>query len=260
MKSGNDILVSRPLSQEWPDVWQDFVRDDVVHLAKRMARDRHRWPSGLEAYVDDHAGMEVLLRAISGHPTHFVVLAKYADSKSEVLRADISIGGRPRHGGPAEDAHRCMVLIRVPHFVEDAKSVIGNVVGSTAVRLMTFEHFDLLGWHETVQDRFREFVEGILCGVDGKRQISVSLEGGRRARPHQVIEQGAQIVNKVRRDESQARRDRLMAGDLEDIAAAFQVTPTLGGKWLASPELLDLNVQMVKVQFRSLQPPFEIVQ
>ena len=50
-----------------------------------------------------------------------------------------------------------------------------------------------------------------------------------------------------------------MAGDLEDIAAAAQISASIRGVRVVPQKLLDLNVEVIEVGFRSLQPPFEII-
>src|SRR5712692_9658412 len=245
--------------EELPEIWQDFVRDDVVHLAKGVARDVHGWPPSLKAYVQIDVGVEIILRTISGYPTYFLVFAKRAVPKTEEGFKGEVIASRCRsgHNGPAHDAHGRVVLVGVPHLVEHAEPVLFHV-GPSVIRLMTFQGVDAVRWHKSIEDRFREFVEGRPVLDQRESQIFASLQTRRGDGPNQVVQQGAQVVNEVGGNESEDRRYRLMAGDLEDIAAVLEITPTLGGIRLAAYELFDLNLKVVMVKLRSLKPPFKV--
>jgi len=249
------------LSQEWPDVWQDFLRDDFIHLEEGMTGNRQGRAPGLKAYVERHAGLEIALRTTSGYPTYFAAFAKRANPETEVERPDWGVAktGSARRPGPAHDAERRVMLIRIPHFVEKDQTVVSHIVGPSVIRLMSFQGFDECTRHPSTDDRFREFVEGFAVGASRKRESVVPFQRSGDRSPDQIVKQGTQVMNEVRRDESETRRDRLKAGDLEDIAAALKVSATLRAVGLARGELADLNVEVIEMRFRSLQPPFKVV-
>jgi hypothetical protein len=241
-----------------PEIWQDFIRDDVVRLGQGVTWDSHSWPSSLKAYVQSDAGVEIVLRTLSGYPTYFLVFAKRADLKTEhSCKVGITVAGGAGHNGPAQDAHRRVVLVSVPHTVENAEPIVFHI-GPSVIRLMAFQGVDLLRWHQTFKDGFRECVEGRPVLTQWEDQIFVALQTSRGNGPDQVVQQGAEVVDKVSSDESKDRRYRLMAGNLEDIAAVLEITSTFRGPRLATCELLDLNVEVVEVKFRSFEPPFKV--
>jgi hypothetical protein len=240
-----------------PEIWQDFIRDDVVRPDQGVTRDSHSWPSSLKAYVQSDAGVEIVLRTLTGYPTYFLVFAKRADPKTEHgCKVGIPVAGGAGHNGPAQDANGRVVLVGVPHTVENAEPIVFHI-GPSVIRLMTFQGVDLLRWHQAIKDRFREFVEGRPVLTQWEDQILVALQTGRGNGPDQVVQQGAEVMDKVGSDESEVRRYRLMAGNLEDIAAVLEIRSTFRGPRLATSELLDLNIEVVEVKFRSFEPPFK---
>ena len=248
------------LSEEWPEVWQDFLRDDLIHLAKGVSGNRQIGSSGLKANVQGHVGVQITLRTISGHPSYYCAFAKRAEVSREVRGPRrVSISGSGSGDGPVSDAHGGVVFVGVPHLMEQDESVAINRIGSAVVRLMTFKGLDNLT-SETFEARFREFVEGRpISAYQGERKTSPP--GVRRSHaPNEVVEKRAQVVYEIGGDESEDRWYRLMFGDLEDIAFALRIRFGKRGIRIKTHELSDLNVEVIEVKLRSLQPPFKVVQ
>jgi len=166
------------LSQEWPDVWQDFLHDNLIHLEKGVTGNRQGWPPRLKAYVERHAGLEIALRTTSGYPTYFAAFAKRANPEPEVEGADWGVAktGSTRRPGPAHNAEGCVMLVRIPHFVEKDQAVVSHILGPSVIRLMSFQGFDECTRHPCTNDRFLEFVEGIAVGADRKRESVIPFQ------------------------------------------------------------------------------------
>ena len=191
-----------PALQIWPDVWQDFLRDDLIHLDECMAGNREGWPSSLKAYIEMNAGMCVVLSTVSGYPTHFSVLAKRADPKAEGRPQQNHVtascaAGRDR---PSKDSKGGVVLVRIPHLVKQDQAVVGDVLGSSVVRLMSFQGFDETLGSMVTEDSFREFVERLPVAAGREGQFAAVPNGRWHRRPDEIVEEGAEVVNKIRRD------------------------------------------------------------
>jgi hypothetical protein len=249
------------LFHEGPDFWQDFLRDDPVHAGKHLTRNRKQWPPGLKAYVEDDAGLQVELRTESGYPTYFVAWIKRAVIEDEVLGPNLLTSwapNRPRPG-PARYRKGGVMLVGVPHLVKKNKMVRPKIAGSALVRLMSFQGVDESPTWVILEDRFREFVEGRAIPAYRKTHAIVPNIARNRS-PHQVVKEGAEVVDEIRSDESKARWYRFMVGNLEDIAATLEIRASYGSILVPITKLEDLNIQVVKVQFRSTKPPFEVIQ
>lgn len=85
------------------------------------------------------------------------------------------------------------------------------------VRLVAFEYCDYVGI-ETLKTGCRKLLEPLRVCTNWESQAPAASEERGREFPNQIVEQGAEIVHEIRRDESEVEIEGRKVGDLKDIA------------------------------------------